>query len=213
MSVLIGVVSQKGGVGKSMVSRLLATEYARVDWNVLIADMDSSQSTSYEWNLRREKNKINPSIHVERFTDVEDAIQVHESYDLVIFDGAPHASRMTKNIANIVHLLLLPKGNSIDDLNPQIRLAHELVNGGIDKDKLAFVLSRVGNSHTELNEVLDYLHQTGYMILSGHVLEKTTFRQAVRDGRSITETRYIGLTSKCEQVVQSVVDRINYLTK
>lgn len=213
MAVLIGVVSQKGGVVKSMISRLLATEYARVNWNVLIADMDSSQSTSYEWNLRRQKNKINPSIHVDRFIDVEDVIQVHGSYDLVIFDGAPHASRMTKNIANFVHLLLLPTGNSIDDLNPQIRLAHELVNDGINKDKLAFVLSRVGNSHTELNEVLDYLNQTGYMILSGYILEKTAFRQAIREGRSITETRYIGLTNKCEAVVQSVADRINYLTK
>lgn len=213
MAVLIGVVSQKGGVGKSMISRLLATEYARVNWNVLIADMDSSQSTSYEWNLRRQKNKVSPFIHVERFIDVEDVIQIQESYDLVIFDGAPHASRMTKNIAHIAHLLILPTGNSIDDLNPQIRLAHELVNDGINKAKLAFILSRVGNSPTELNEVLAYLNQTGYMILSGHILEKTTFRQAVRDGRAISETRYICLNSQCEQVVQSVVDRINYLTK
>lgn len=213
MAVLIGVVSQKGGVGKSMISRLLATEYARVNWNVLIADMDSSQSTSYEWNLRRQKNKISPLIHVERFIDVEDTIQVQESYDLVIFDGAPHASRMTRNIANIAHLLVLPTGNSIDDLNPQIRLAHELVSDGINKDRLAFVLSRVGNSNTELDEVLDYLNQTGYMILAGHILEKTAFRQAVRDGRSISETRYIRLNNKCEQVVQSVVDRIDYLTK
>ncbi|TSJ81151.1 MAG: ParA family protein [Candidatus Cardinium sp.] len=213
MAVLIGVVSQKGGVGKSMISRLLAMEYARVDWNVLIADMDSSQSTSYEWNLRRQKNKVSPLIHVERFIDVEDTIQVQESYDLVIFDGAPHASRMTKSIANIVHLLLLPTGNSIDDLNPQIRLAHELVNDGINKNKLAFVLSRVGNSHAELDEVLNYLNQTGYMILSGHILEKTAFRQAVREGRSISETRYIRLTNKCEEVVQSVADRIDYLTK
>ena len=67
MTVLIGVISQKGGVGKSMISRLIATEYARVSWNVLIADMDSSQSTSYEWSLRRQKNKVSPLIHVERF--------------------------------------------------------------------------------------------------------------------------------------------------
>ncbi|MGI2262394.1 hypothetical protein ACRRVA_03825, partial [Candidatus Cardinium hertigii] len=169
--------------------------------------------TSYEWNLRRQKNKVNPFIHVERFIDVSEVIQVQDSYDLIIFDGAPHANRITKNISNFVHLLLLPTGNSIDDLNPQIRLAHELVNDGIDKNKLAFVLSRVGNSNIELNEVVDYLNQTGYFMLSGHILEKTAFRQAIRDGRSIAETRYLGLTNKCEQVVQSVVDRINYLTK
>jgi chromosome partitioning protein len=213
MSILIGVVSQKGGVGKSMISRLIATEYARVNWSVLIADMDNSQSTSYEWNLRRQKNGINPSVCVNRFVDVDDVLNLKESYDLIIFDGAPHASRVTKNIASCVHLLLLPTGNSIDDLNPQIRLAHELVGNGINKNKLAFILSRVGTSDSELAEVMDYLGQTEYMILAGHILEKTAFRQAVREGKSIAETRYSRLVNQCESVVQSVADRINYLMK
>ena len=38
MTVMIGVVSQKGGVGKSTISRLVAREYAAAGWTVKIAD-------------------------------------------------------------------------------------------------------------------------------------------------------------------------------
>ena len=47
MAVTIGMVSQKGGVGKSTLSRLVAREYALAGWNVKIADLDVSQGTSF----------------------------------------------------------------------------------------------------------------------------------------------------------------------
>src|SRR4051794_37335074 len=40
MVVTIGVISQKGGVGKSTVARLIAREFAQAGWNVKIADLD-----------------------------------------------------------------------------------------------------------------------------------------------------------------------------
>jgi ABC-type transport system involved in cytochrome bd biosynthesis fused ATPase/permease subunit len=49
MALIIGVVSQKGGVGKSTIARLIARELAAQDWEVKIADLDISQATSYHW--------------------------------------------------------------------------------------------------------------------------------------------------------------------
>jgi cellulose biosynthesis protein BcsQ len=46
MAIIIGVVSQKGGVGKSTITRLVARELAAQDWQVKIADLDISQATS-----------------------------------------------------------------------------------------------------------------------------------------------------------------------
>jgi chromosome partitioning protein len=40
MSHIIGFISQKGGVGKSTLARLVAREYASGGWNVKIADLD-----------------------------------------------------------------------------------------------------------------------------------------------------------------------------
>jgi chromosome partitioning protein len=40
MAVIIAMVSQKGGIGKSTLSRLIAREYANAGWSVKIADLD-----------------------------------------------------------------------------------------------------------------------------------------------------------------------------
>ena len=53
MALVIGVVSQKGGVGKSTCARLIAREYAHAGWDVKIADLDVSQGTSFDWHVRR----------------------------------------------------------------------------------------------------------------------------------------------------------------
>ena len=64
MALRIGVVSQKGGVGKSTLSRMIACEYARSGWNVKIADMDASQGTSFNWQRRRIEHNRAPNWRV-----------------------------------------------------------------------------------------------------------------------------------------------------
>nr|WP_307983502.1 ParA family protein [Yersinia pestis] len=49
---IISVVSQKGGVGKSSLARTLAVEFTRAGWRVLLADTDYGQATSNRWNLK-----------------------------------------------------------------------------------------------------------------------------------------------------------------
>ena len=53
MAVLLALISQKGGVSKSTLARLIAREYANAGWNVKIADLDVSQGTSFHWQGRR----------------------------------------------------------------------------------------------------------------------------------------------------------------
>ena len=53
MAIILGIVSQKGGVGKSTIARLIAREFAQNDWSVKIADMDIQQGTSFQWYKRR----------------------------------------------------------------------------------------------------------------------------------------------------------------
>lgn len=91
MAALIGLVSQKGGVGKSTLARLIAREYAAAGWQVKIADLDISQGTSTDWKQRRERTGVKPDIAVEPFGTVAQALKVTQLYDLVVFDGPPHS--------------------------------------------------------------------------------------------------------------------------
>ena len=90
---IISLVSQKGGVGKSALARLIAVEYAKAGWKVKIADLDTGQGTSTKWKMRRDKAGLQPDIAVEKFRSTERALQEAPQYDLLILDGPAHAEK------------------------------------------------------------------------------------------------------------------------
>ena len=59
---IIAFISQKGGVGKSILSQALAVEAKKQKLSVLLADCDSQQATSLEWS------KIQGKVNCQVFT-------------------------------------------------------------------------------------------------------------------------------------------------
>jgi len=57
---IIAFVSQKGGVGKSTMSRALAREAANNGLKAKIADLDTQQGTSIDWHRTRLNQGIEP---------------------------------------------------------------------------------------------------------------------------------------------------------
>lgn len=208
MTLVIGVVSQKGGVGKSTMARLIACEYAANEWEVKIADMDLSQGTTTNWNRRRLQNEFEPRVAVEQFVNVSDALKKSDQYDLLIFDGAPHSTRNTLEIAKASEILVLPTGTSLDDLEPTIKLAHELKKNKIDRRKIAIALCRIGTSKAELEEAREYVEASGYYLLEGLMHEKTAIRRASDEGKSAAETSFSSINDRLDILIQSMVDRV-----
>ena len=208
MALFLGIVSQKGGVGKSTLARSVAREFAHNAWEVLIADMDTQQSTSIEWNGIRMENEIEPVISVQQFPNVERVKKFADQYDLVIFDGAPHSTKQTHDIAKVADFLVLPTGLSKDDQNPQIRLAHEMVKSGISQQKFAFAFSRIGASESQLEHAKEYMAMTGYKVLDGAVPEKDGYRLAIDEGKALTETPFKTLNQKADELIQQIVNEL-----
>lgn len=200
------MISQKGGVGKSTLARLLAREYTTAGWAVKIVVLDVSHETSFNSQARRLQKAIERPIAVERFGSVDQALKHQDHYDLLIFDGAPQSTTATLKIAEACHLLVLPTGLSLDDLEPSVLLAHELVKKGIPRTKISFALCKVGESGTEIAEARQYITQAGYPILSGNIPEKIAYRRASDEGRTLTETRFASLNEKGDRLAQSIVD-------
>ncbi len=115
-----------------------------------IADLDVSQGTSFNWHGRRLQSTIEPVIPVERLGTVGQAIKATAQLDLVMFDAPPHSTAGTLKAAQASDLVVLPTGLSLDDLQPTLLLAHELVKKGISKGKIAVAFCRVGSSYQEL---------------------------------------------------------------
>ena len=173
MALKIANLSQKGGVGKSTLSRAIAIEYARNSWEVKIADMDIKQSTCTLWNRERMNNNWIPQIAVETFSKVRDALKQEGNYDLIVFDCSGYADLQTLEIAKASDYIIIPSGLSKDDLTPQIKLAHELTKKGISRKKIGVALSRVGGSERELKDTIEYVKLAGYKYL-GYIKEKTS---------------------------------------
>jgi chromosome partitioning protein len=211
MAMILGIASQKGGVGKSTVARLIAREFAAQDWQVKIADLDVSQATSFHWRSRRLQRSLEPDISVEQYGRVEQVLKIAEQYDLLVLDGAPHATQATLQIAKASHLVILPTGLAIDDLQPGVQLAHELATH-IPRQQLVFALCRVGISQVEIDEARQYLREAGYTVLTGELPEKAAYRRASDEGRAATETHFASLNRRAEVLAQSVVNMLSSLT-
>ena len=210
---VLSFISQKGGVGKSTLARLVARELAVQDYSVLVADMDLQQGSSIAWGRRRLAAEVKPEINVQSFNRVPTALQHGANFDALIFDGAPHATSTSEDIAKACDLVVIPTGLSVDDMEPAVILAQELERKGTKRERISFALCRVGNSETEIAESRAYLEQARFHVLPGAIPEMVTFRRASDMGRALSESNRASLNEKADELAQAVFDRLEKLTK
>ena len=189
MTKTVSLVSQKGGVGKSTLARALSREAANSGLAVKVADLDTQQGTFIDWHRHR-VHMGHPRIgSVETFATAGEALKSAEGFDLLVVDGAARASKATLEIARHSDLTVLPTCASRDDLMPAVKLANELVKGGILRAQMAFALCRVTTA-AETTDAREFLESAGFQVLAGALIEKPAYRQAQNDGLAVTETRY-----------------------
>jgi len=205
MTTVIAFVSQKGGVGKSTLSRALAREAASGGLRVKLADLDTQQGTSVDWHRARMDAGIEPVVSVEAYKTARQALAVAGQYDILILDGPARTSAATLDIARAANLVVQPTGASLDDLRPAVREFHALVKAGIPRDRLTFALNRIGTDAEEVN-ARAYLTEAGYSVLAGCLVERPAYRTAQNSGRSVTETRYAALNTRADALIQSLID-------
>jgi chromosome partitioning protein len=207
LATIIAFVSQKGGVGKSTLSRALAREASAGGLKTKIADLDTQQGTSIDWNRTRLNAKIEPVVAAEAFATAEQALKAAVNFDLLIIDGPARTSRGTLEIARVADLVVQPTGASTDDLRPAVREFHALVQAGIGKLKLTFALNRIGTAAEEA-EARAYIAEAGYATLEGCLLERPAYRKAQNTGHAVTETSYAGLNAKADALIQALIDKV-----
>ncbi len=206
MTTIFAFVSQKGGVGKSTGARALACEAARAGLKTKVADLDTQQGTTVEWHRKRLHAAIKPVVEVQAFATAADAIAHAPGYEVFILDAPARASRGTLEIAKVADLVIQPTGVADDDLRPAVKEVHALLQAGIAKPKLVFVLNHVGTDAEEA-DARAYIAEAGYATL-GCLMERPGYRRAMNLGRSITETSFQKLNEQADAFVQALVDRI-----
>ena len=207
MTRIIAFVSQKGGVGKSTLSRAFAREALKNDLSVKIADLDTQQRTTAEWQGNRARHEHEPRVPVEVYSTAKQAITDSESFDIFILDCPARTSEATLQIAEQADLVIQPTGASLDDLHPGVKEFNALVKKGVPRAKLAFALNHIGTKAEE-EQTREYIAEAMFHVLEGCLREKPAYRQAQNSGLAVNETRYTALNEEADQLIQSIIDRL-----
>jgi len=213
MAIIIGLVSQKGGVGKSTLCRLLAREFIDGGYSAKIIDLDVGQSTCFEWQLERNKNNVEPEVPVQQYRQLTKALQTDsERFDVLLIDGKPNADKLTFEIAKASDLVIVPTGIGKDDTKPAKRLVEEMIKKGIPEQKISLALCKViGTAKDTIAKAYMDLLEEGYDVLEGGMRFQAAYTLAFNDGRTATETKYATLNEEAEAIGSCVVERLKKL--
>lgn len=213
MSKVICCLSQKGGVGKSTVARMAAVAYAAAGWNTVIVDADASQETSNEWFARRMDNAKADMVDlwVQRAKGVNPVKRlVNEgAYDMIIVDGAPHATDASVMYAKQADLIIIPTGTAMDDLQPAVKMAISLVSvHGIDRERIRFVLNHCSRNKRELSQAIEAILATGLKVIGAFLNESPCYRSAMDVGLAPNEVQYAIPKSRAVHLADSIADAL-----
>jgi chromosome partitioning protein len=200
---VISCLSQKGGVGKSTLSRLIATAYAQAGWAVKICDFNTKQKTSVDWVAARLENKIEPAIASEPYSSVKQFSR--ENYDLLVVDGKPDSDVSSLDAARLSHLVIIPTDVATDDLRPQVLFANELVAKGVDRRKIVFVLNKSQAGTVYPKAARDFIAGAGYQTAENELRRLVPYSEAQNTGRSIMETTNEDLNGRARAVAEELV--------
>ncbi len=213
MAQIIGIASQKGGVGKSTLARMLAVGYAANEWDVLIADLDTKQATALDWARRRADAGLLPSVQAMAFPTVAAALKVASKHDLVICDMPPHSHSGTAELAQAAGVMFIPTGTTVDDLIPTVRLMHELTKAGMTANRIAAIMVKGIDSEAQTEAAHTFITEAGYTCLLPALPLKPSYATALDYAKSPAEVTHAKARARAEACLQAAVDFITATTK
>jgi chromosome partitioning protein len=111
---IISIVNQKGGVGKTTTAINLAASLKRKNNRVLLIDADP-QGSATQWHAVEGNNAFELLHHPEpvRKSDIE---ELSQDYDYVVIDAPPAIGHITKSILTVTELAIVPLSPSSLDI-------------------------------------------------------------------------------------------------
>jgi chromosome partitioning protein len=112
---ILAVAINKGGAGKTMVTKCLSTAAAHIGLNVLILDMDTQQNAT-QWGRRRKDFNPLPIVRFTTENDLADELSAAEEAgcDLVIIDTPPGRSTETPAAVEAADMIIVPFAPEVD---------------------------------------------------------------------------------------------------
>lgn len=186
---IIAVLNQKGGAGKTTISINLARGLKKAGHSVLLVDSDPQGSTR-DWHAAGD-GELLTVIGLDRPTLDKDIRDISRNYDWVLIDGAPQIAEMAVAAIKCADVILIPVQPSpydiwaTEDLVDIIK-ARQQVTGGYPKS--AFIISRQITNTKLGKEIRGVLSDYELPVFKHGTFQRIIYTQTAADGNTVIDT-------------------------
>ena len=188
---IVALLNQKGGVGKTTLALHLAGRWAELGERVLVVDADP-QGSALDWQAARGREGLaKPFTVVGLPRDLLhlDLPDLARGYDRVVIDGPPRMGVITRSALIAADLVLIPATPSPMDGWASAEMLRLLGEARVYRPALParLLLNRVAARTVIARETVDELADHDPPVLDAHVGQRIAFADTARSGRLVHE--------------------------
>jgi chromosome partitioning protein len=189
---IISILNQKGGVGKTTLSVHVASTLALAGNKVLLIDADVQRS-ALDWAASREQNPIFGVVGISKNTIHKEVPLLRENYDYIVIDGPPRVYDVAKSAIAASDIILIPVQPSPYDVwsaKEVVDLIREIKEPLQTYKKImaAFIINRKISNTIIGRDVVEALEQYGDIpVLKSHVTQRIAYAETAAKGTSAVE--------------------------
>jgi len=202
MPLVVGIVSPKGGTGKTTAAVHLARAIQQTGDEVVILDTDP-QGSAGAWSTKRDEGPLVPVVQADT-DDVSGALDgMGGSPDVVVIDGAAKVERRTGRIVRLSDVAVIPvQPTPLDSWG-----AEQVVAAVKESDVPAAFLITQQKPRTNLaSEVADGLAEAyGLPVLDSRLSHRVAYAESMFGGQTALD---VPGASKARQEVLDLLDEL-----
>jgi chromosome partitioning protein len=188
-AMIIGVLNQKGGVGKTTLAVNIAATLAKAGNRVLLVDADP-QGSSLAWSSAREIDPIFPVVGMAKPTLHRDLPELARDYDVTVIDGAPRVNELGRSAILASDLVIIPVQPSPYDVWAAAETVQLIREAQQFKEKLkaVFVINRkIANTAIGRDVAGALLQFEDVPVLAAGLAQRVIYAESAGQGLSVIE--------------------------